>query len=124
MGEFQTMASVDGRIVATADARVPVMDRGFLYGDSVYEVFRTYNGVPLFFDEHWRRLQNSAGLIHMDIAFSKDDLLRQIKATVQASGAPGAGQDVYVRFTVTRGDGEMDLYPAPELTPRLIIIVR
>lgn len=118
------MASVDGRIVPTAEACVPVMDRGFLYGDSVYEVFRTYDGVPLFFDEHWRRLQNSAGLTRMDLKLSKDELLRQIRATVQASGAPGAGQDVYVRFVVTRGDGVMDLYPEQQAPTRLIIVVR
>lgn len=124
MNAFRTMASVDGRIAPTAETCVPVMDRGFLYGDSVYEVFRTYDGVPLFFDEHWRRLQNSARLIRMQLGLSEQELLQQIKATVHASGAPAAGQDVYVRFVVTRGDGVMDLYPEQGLSTRLIIIVR
>ncbi|GIT14772.1 MAG: hypothetical protein CM1200mP36_05280 [Gammaproteobacteria bacterium] len=52
MDNFESMTNVDGVITRTADATVPVMDRGFLYGDSVYEVFRTYDGVPLLYDEH------------------------------------------------------------------------
>jgi branched-chain amino acid aminotransferase len=50
------MSNVDGRITPTGEACVPVLDRGFLYGDSIYEVFRTYSGVPLFYEEHWKRL--------------------------------------------------------------------
>jgi branched-chain amino acid aminotransferase len=122
---FQSMASVDGRIAAADEAHVPIMDRGFLFGDSVYEVFRTYDGVPLFFDEHWRRFENSARLIHMDIGYGRADVLDRIKSTVEASGAARAGVDVYVRFIVTRGDvGAMDLYPDPGLKPRLVVIVR
>ena len=47
------MINVDGLITLMADATIPVMDRGFLYGDSVYEVFRTYKGVPVFMDDHF-----------------------------------------------------------------------
>jgi branched-chain amino acid aminotransferase len=115
---------VDGVITPTADARVPVMDRGFLFGDSIYEVFRTYDGVPLFYEEHWRRLENSARLIHLNIGFSKDAVTEQIRATVRASGAAEAKRDVYVRFTVTRGDGPMDLFPSREARTRLVVIVK
>jgi branched-chain amino acid aminotransferase len=124
MTAFQSMTNVDGAITPTADARVPVLDRGFLYGDSIYEVFRTYDGVPLFYDEHWRRFENSASLIRLRIGFSKDDLTKAIRATIAATGAPKLGTDVYVRYTVTRGEGPVDLYPSPELKTRYVIIVR
>ena len=65
MINFESMANVDGVITSAADARVPIMDRGFLYGDSIYEVFRTYRGIPLFHDEHWARFQRSAKLAHL-----------------------------------------------------------
>jgi branched-chain amino acid aminotransferase len=115
---------VDGVITPTAEARVPVMDRGFLFGDSVYEVFRTYDGVPLFYGEHWRRFENSAHLIHMDIGFSRDEVTEQIRATVRASGAALLKRDVYVRFTVTRGEGPMDLLPSRGARTRLVVIVK
>jgi branched-chain amino acid aminotransferase len=122
--EFQSMTNVDGVVTKTADARVPVLDRGFLYGDSVYEVFRTYDGVPLFYDEHWDRFQNSASLIRMDVGLSKQQLTEEIRATVETTGAPGLGLDVYVRYIVTRGEGPVDLYPSADLSTRYVIIVR
>lgn len=64
-GCIQSTTNVDGIVTETERATIPVSDRSFLYGDSVYEVIRTYFGVPLFFDEHWDRLRNSAALINL-----------------------------------------------------------
>jgi branched-chain amino acid aminotransferase len=124
MSDFESMTSIDGAITRTADARIPVLDRGFLYGDSIYEVFRTYDGVPLFYDEHWARLQHSAYLIRMQVGLTKERLGDEIRATIAASGAARLRRDVYVRYTVTRGEGPVDLFPAPDLKTRLVIIVR
>jgi branched-chain amino acid aminotransferase len=124
MAAFESMTNVDGVITRTADARVPVLDRGFLYGDSIYEVFRTYRGVPLFYAEHWRRFENSASLIRMRIGLTLDELTAAIRATIAATGAPTLGADVYVRYVVTRGEGPVDLFPSPELETRYVIIVR
>ena len=124
MAAFESMTNVDGAITRTADARVPVLDRGFLYGDSIYEVFRTYRGVPLFYAEHWRRFENSASLIRMRIGLTLDELTAAIRATIAATGAPRLGADVYVRYVVTRGEGPVDLFPSPELETRYVIIVR
>jgi len=118
------MTSVDGVITPTEDARIPVLDRGFLYGDSIYEVFRTYRGVPLFYDERWARFQNSASLIHLDLKLDRDEMARRIRETVAATGAARSGTDVYVRYSITRGVGEIDLYPAPDLEPSCVIIVK
>lgn len=121
---FTSMTSVDGAVTRTEDARVSVLDRGFLYGDSVYEVFRTYDGVPLFFDEHWDRFRNSAALIHMTIGLSKEQMTDRIKTVVAATGAPGSRTDVYVRYVLTRGAGAIDLFPDESLTPSCVIIVK
>jgi branched-chain amino acid aminotransferase len=100
------------------------MDRGFLYGDSVYEVFRTYGGVPLFYDEHWARFENSAALISLQLELTKEQMTEEIRQTVETTNAAEAGRDVYVRFTVTRGEGPIDLYPQPDLRQRYVIIVK
>lgn len=122
--EFTSMTNVNGMIRETTSAHVPVLDRGFLYGDSIYEVFRTYEGVPLFFDEHWVRFERSASLIHLNIGLSKTQMLGEIKQTVDATGAARRGRDVYVRYIATRGEGALDLYPDPKLTSSYVIIVR
>ena len=124
MDSFESMTNVDGVITRTADATVPVMDRGFLYGDSVYEVFRTYDGVPLLYDEHWTRFENSAQLIHLDLGLTKDQMTDEIRQTVRATNPVQRNRDVYVRYTVTRGEGPVDLFPSPELNTRYLIIVK
>ncbi|MDX1563497.1 MAG: aminotransferase class IV [Gammaproteobacteria bacterium] len=124
MSEFVATASVDGHVTLLGDAKIPVLDRGFLYGDSIYEVFRTYRGVPLFFDEHWQRFENSARLISLDLGDVRKALTADIKAAVAASGAAEAGKDVYVRFIVTRGEGPIDLLPRPDLPLRRVVIVK
>jgi branched-chain amino acid aminotransferase len=124
MEGFESMTSVDGLITRTEDARIPVMDRGFLYGDSIYEVFRTYGGVPLFYDEHWARFENSAALISLSLELGKDQMAEEIRQTVRMTKAPQTGRDVYVRYTVTRGEGPIDLFPRPDLTTRYVIIVK
>jgi len=121
---FESMSNVDGKVTPTAEARVPVLDRGFLYGDSVYEVFRTYAGVPLFYDEHWQRLENSARLIHMHITQSREQITEEIRRTVRATRAGENNQDVYVRYVITRGEGPVDLYPNPDLETRFVVIVK
>ena len=123
MSDVRSTANIDGVINAAADACIPVLDRGFLYGDSIYEVFRTYDGVPLFFDEHFDRLDNSARLIGMDISQTRTQLTEEIRRTAKASGAT-VRDDVYVRYQITRGVGPVDLFPSPDLATRYVIIVK
>ncbi|MGL4513193.1 MAG: aminotransferase class IV [Lacipirellulaceae bacterium] len=125
---LEPTANIDGVLSPLADAKIPVLDRGFLYGDSVYEVFRTYDGVPLFWREHMERLENSARMIHMPITQSRDELMRQIRLAVGAAGGgplgEGRGGEVYVRFHVSRGVGPIDLYPDPALRTSFMILVK
>lgn len=124
MGMQKGYASVDGKITPLDEATAPITDRGFLYGDSVYEVFRTYSGVPFFGAEHWQRLLHSANLIRFRITDSMQELHAEIARTTAAWHKNGGTGDVYVRYTYTRGGGPIDLYPAPNLTPLRAIIVK
>ncbi len=121
---MRSTANVNGAISPIEEAVVPVLDRGFLYGDSIYEVFRTYSGVPFLYDEHWLRLENSARLIYMSIPLDSAAFLDEIKRTVNASGAADEGVDVYVRYAVTRGEGPISLSPSPDTANRTVILVK
>jgi branched-chain amino acid aminotransferase len=96
------LCNVDGRIVPENEARIPVLDRGFLFGDSIYEVARTVDGVPFAWPEHWARLVLSADAIRMQLDLDEATIARRIADTLRAAG-PG---DHYVRLIVTRGTGE------------------
>ena len=120
---LRRMANVNGVITPLEDARISILDRGFLYGDSVYEVFRTYSGVPLFCHEHFERMENSARLIAMTISQSREEMLDQIRRTAAEANIP-AWQDIYVRWHVTRGTGALDLVPADDLQSTFVIILK
>ncbi len=124
MGTQKGYASVDGKRTPLHEGTVPIIDRGFLYGDSVYEVFRTYSGVPFLGAEHWQRLLRSADLIRFQISESTQDLHAEIARTIAAWRKNGGTDDAYVRYAYTRGCGPIDLYPAPDLTPLRVIIVK
>jgi branched-chain amino acid aminotransferase len=120
---FRRMANVNGEITPLEEARISILDRGFLYGDSVYEVFRTYDGIPLFCHEHFDRMDNSARLIGMKISQSREEMLEEIRRTASTANVP-KGQDIYVRWHVTRGTGALDLVPAADLKSTFVIILK
>ena len=124
LGTQDGYASVDGKRMPLDEGTVPITDRGFLYGDSVYDVFRTYSGVPLLGAEHWQRLLRSASLIQLRISDSMQELHAEIARTIAAWHKNGGTGDAYVRYTYTRGGGPINLYPAPDLLPLRVIIVK
>jgi branched-chain amino acid aminotransferase len=116
------LCNVDGLVVPEADARIPVLDRGFLFGDSCYEVVRTVGDIPFGWPEHWARLCTSAEAIQMRLDLDEATIARRIAATLAAA----AHGDSYVRLIVTRGTGEapnIDFAYAPG-PPRWVVIVR
>lgn len=112
---------VNGVIRPAAEAVVPVFDHGFMYGEGVYEVVRTYNGVPFLFEPHVRRLRQSARLIQLDVPFSDAELTRWIDETRAAAGEM---RDAYIRILLTRGIGETSYDVKSTPSPSVIIIVK
>lgn len=112
--------SVNGTISKPGETSISVMDRGFLYGDSVYEVTLTYNRVPFLLDEHLDRLYRSAKSIYMDFSFTREQLVSEIFKVVEAL----EGDRLYIRIIVTRGEGEINLDPAAAKSNNLVIIGR
>lgn len=110
---------IDGRITGAADARIGVLDHGFLYGDSIYETLRTHDGRLFRLVAHLERLEASAAGIGLALPWSRDDL-EGILDEVTAR-AP-AGRDVGLRLIVTRGEGPIGLDPALCPHPRLIVL--
>lgn len=109
---------LDGAVMDAESARVPVFDRGFLYGDSVYEVLRTFGLRPHALDEHLDRLEGSARRIGMRIP-ERALIARAIDEAARATGEPEA----YLRVIVTRGAGPINLDPASvDEEPRLVVL--
>ena len=108
---------VNGAITDRDSAVISIFDRGFLYGDSVYEVLRTSGARPVDLDRHLERLRRSADGIALTMP-GPDELGRAIADTLDAAGNP----ESYVRIVVTRGGGPITLdITAPE-KPSLVVI--
>jgi branched-chain amino acid aminotransferase len=91
------------KLVPESQAMISVLDRGFLYGDGVYEAVRTYQGKIFRADHHWNRLDQSLQSIRLKIPWSHDFLTHACLATIQANGLHNA----LVRITISRGIGEV-----------------
>ena len=119
--------NVNGRIAHGTSATIPVLDHGFLYGEGVYEVCRTYHGHPLLFDRHMRRMRNSAGMIALPVPFTDAEALDVVNQTLAAAGlaTPATpGHEAYVRLLLTRGVGELSYDAAACSEPSVVVIVR
>lgn len=105
-------ACTNGRLHDAREPSIAPLNRGFLYGDAIYEVWRTYHGVIFAWEEHWERLQQSAAALYLSLPFGPAAALSEIK---RAAGAyrerTGAKGDLYVRLQITRGGGAIGLDP-------------
>jgi branched-chain amino acid aminotransferase len=110
---------VNGAITDSGSAVISVFDRGFLYGDSVYEVLRTSGGRPVDLDRHLERLRRSAAGIEIGMP-DAEELDRAIADTLDAAENP----ESYVRIVVTRGAGPITLDIAAAEKSSLVLIIR
>ncbi|MDR3639126.1 MAG: aminotransferase class IV [Isosphaeraceae bacterium] len=117
---MESLACLNGELMPVDQARVPIWDRGFLFGDAVYEVFRLYEGRCWLEDSHVGRLRRS--LESLEFApFDCDALMERVYRTIRASGI-GEGT-LYVH--ITRGVAPRShAFPEPPVPPTELIIVR
>ena len=118
---MQIAIDVNGRLGDAQTASVPVLDRGFLFGEGVYETLRTYHRQPFLLDRHLARLRTSAERIALDPPLDDTAFAARIESTMRAVDAPGERS---IRLLLTRGTGGLgyDLANCPP--PTVVIIVR
>jgi branched-chain amino acid aminotransferase len=109
---------IDGAVCLQEEAKVSVFDRGFLYGDSVYETIGTAYGRLFAARDHLVRLERSAERIGLS-APPRAEIERAIAETMEAAG----NAESRVRVILTRGVGKLDLDPASAIDTRLVVIV-
>ena len=80
---MEALANLNGKAMPLSEVRVSALDRGFLFGDAVYEVLRVYQGRPWLADEHFARLERSLAAVRIggvDVA----RLRRRMTETIRA----------------------------------------
>ena len=93
---------LNGDWVPLAQASVSVLDRGFIFGDGIYEVVPVYQGVPFRAAEHYRRLVRSLSEVDIPVPMDEAGFMRLLQGLIEHPGAPTA-VDHTVYLQITRG---------------------
>jgi branched-chain amino acid aminotransferase len=111
------VVNINGVITPIEDGKISVLDHGFLFGDSIYETMRTYEGKPFLFSRHFARLERSAQSVYLDLSWTRDKTRAEVLRTIEAAG-PGEHR---IRVTITRGTGGIAPDPDTCETPNVVI---
>lgn len=114
------IACVNGHFGPVEEAMVSIEDRGFQFGDGVYEVIRTYRGKPFAIDEHFSRFERSAQALHLSLGHTKHQWISLIQEGLRLSRFP----ETKIYLQVTRGQAPRD-HPFPaSLAPTTVMTFR
>ena len=112
------MVFLNGKFMPIEEARIPVLDRGFIFGDGVYELIPVYSRVPFRMDEHLARLERSLAAVRIRNPYSRGewrDIILQLVAK-----QPFEDQGVY--FQVTRGVAKRDHAFPKDAVPTVFVM--
>ena len=112
------LCDLNGEVLPLSQARVSVLDRGFLLGDGVYEAMPVYGRKLFRFDQHLARLSRNLGKLRIPEPLGRDEWLARIRHLVARH--PADDQVVYLQ--VTRGVAPRDHVMLPGLTPTVFIM--
>ncbi len=110
---------ISGKIVASEDATIKVSDRGFLLGDGIFETIRAFNGIPLLFDKHWKRLRLSADFFRLPIPISKAELYEIVEELLEKNELNFGHASL--RITLSGGSAPRGLLVKAPINPTFII---
>jgi len=109
---------LNGVFLPLEDARVPVLDRGFIFGDGVYEVIPVYSRHPFRLAEHLQRLQHSLDGIRLANPHPDAEWRELVREMIERS----AGEDQYLYLHITRGVARRD-HAFPQDTPPTVFMM-
>lgn len=111
---------VNGRFLPLDEALISVEDRGYQFGDGIYEVIRTYGGLPFHLEAHLGRLERSAEALDLTLPYRRAEWTAYIKEGIRLAGYGEC--KVYIQ--VTRGVAARDHQIPEDLPPTAVITVR
>jgi D-alanine transaminase len=114
---------LNGSFQPLSQARVSVLDRGFIFGDGAYDVAPVYGQRLFRFDEHMARLARSLDKLRIPNPYTRDEWLQHSRTLVHALAEATGVQDQVVYYQVTRGVAPRDHVMPQGLAPTVFIMV-
>ena len=111
---------LNGKFIDSAQATVSVFDQGFLYGDGIFESFRSIGNQLYQFPQHYQRLLQSAKALSYPITFTREELEKILMELHLRNGLENA----YYRITITRGKGQVGFQRVSENELTCLVIGR
>ena len=108
---------LNGRFVAGEAARISILDRGFLYGDGLFETLRIIGGRPHAWEAHLERLERGAAFLKLRPPLTALEMRRAVEQLVLRNSLP----DSVLRLTLTRGPGPRGYSPKNADSPTLLM---
>lgn len=99
---------LNGQYLPIEDAKISVLDRGFTFGDGVYEVIPVYEGHIFRMREHLERLNNSLDEVYIDRPYALEQWQEILRELIEKNSAKNTGNDLSLYMQVTRGISERD----------------
>lgn len=118
-------ANTDGQLHPAERPSLSPLNRGFLYGDAIYEVWRTFHRAIFAWEEHLERLESSARALHLALPLTRAAMFTEAARTVAAfRGHTGFDGEVYIRLQISRGAGPIGLDIALADKPAFVFLVQ
>ncbi len=113
---------LNGEYQRVADAKVSVLDRGFIFGDGIYEVVPVYGRRLFRFDEHMARLDRSLAKLRITNPHSREQWLERCRTLVASLVESQGVDDQVVYIQVTRGVAPRDHVMPPSIVPTVFMM--
>ena len=117
---------LNGEFTELHNAKISVMDRGFIFGDGVYEVVPIYGGQPFRFAQHMARLERSLAELRIANPMNRTEWAavasKLIADYAQSTGAGGQNGDQMIYIQVTRGVAMRDHVMPQDITPTVFVM--
>ncbi|MFN0118004.1 MAG: aminotransferase class IV [Elusimicrobiota bacterium] len=113
----QTIVYLNGKYLQEKDAHISIFDRGFLYGDGLYETIRIYDGVPFLLTEHLQRLFQGLHILSMKLPLSQSRIKKIIKNLIQKNKS----KEAVARIFISRGVSNYGIGVSGSLRPTILI---
>ena len=118
----ETLCYLNGKYLPISQAQVSVLDRGFIFGDGIYEVVPVYGRKLFRFDEHMARLSRSLGKLRIRNPHSRGEWLARCRELVAAVGEATQAADQMVYIQVTRGVAPRDHVMPEGIVPTVFMM--
>lgn len=116
------LVHLNGEMLPLSQAKVSVLDRGFIFGDGIYEVVPVYGQRLFRFDEHLARLARSLTKLRIPNPHSNDEWLKLCRQMVAATAEATGALDQLVYIQITRGVAPRDHVMPAGLTPTVFMM--